>query len=294
VVREEGVKRIGGNETVLCPQACLRSDFHCRAVAEHLGHAGHDLGGIVSDADHRIRPQLLGMLDHPVVGIRPCLFTQLSIERDISPENRLQAGEETADDGPGAADKPPDQADRLHDPVSIQRQGSRYHRVGDVTYPAFLTRRIGRAGVLGRSRHRGCVALPLRKNDPAIGALWRRQLNLAVTGGARGHGDDCSMLRNDRKARPSVARCQGWSRGCGFPRYLRAQQSLSPLLPPLPGWLRPARVGVQTLCITPGSPWENGYIESFNARLRDELLDRELFDTLWEVPVLVGALAANP
>jgi putative transposase len=51
---------------------------------------------------------------------------------------------------------------------------------------------------------------------------------------------------------------------------------------------------VQTLCITPGSPWENGYIESFNARLRDELLDPELFDTLWEVPVLVGALAANP
>jgi putative transposase len=46
-------------------------------------------------------------------------------------------------------------------------------------------------------------------------------------------------------------------------------------------------VGVQTLCITPGSPWENGYIESFNARLRDELLDQERFDTLWEVMVLV-------
>jgi putative transposase len=48
-----------------------------------------------------------------------------------------------------------------------------------------------------------------------------------------------------------------------------------------------ARVGVQTLFITPGSPWENGYIVSFNRRLRDELLDRELFDTLWEVTVLV-------
>jgi putative transposase len=48
-----------------------------------------------------------------------------------------------------------------------------------------------------------------------------------------------------------------------------------------------ARVGVQTLFITPGSPWENGYIVSFNGRLRDELLDRELFDTLWEVTVLV-------
>lgn len=36
-----------------------------------------------------------------------------------------------------------------------------------------------------------------------------------------------------------------------------------------------------------GSPWENGSIESFNGKLRDELLDRELFDTLWEVEVLV-------
>ncbi len=39
-------------------------------------------------------------------------------------------------------------------------------------------------------------------------------------------------------------------------------------------------VGVQTLFITPGSPWENGYIESVNGRLRNELLDLELLDTL--------------
>ena len=36
----------------------------------------------------------------------------------------------------------------------------------------------------------------------------------------------------------------------------------------------------------PGSPWENGYIESFNGKLRDELLDREIFYTLLEVKVL--------
>jgi putative transposase len=41
------------------------------------------------------------------------------------------------------------------------------------------------------------------------------------------------------------------------------------------------------LFITPGRLWENGYIESFNGKLRDELVDRELFDTLWEVKVLV-------
>ncbi len=50
-------------------------------------------------------------------------------------------------------------------------------------------------------------------------------------------------------------------------------------------WLR--RVGVNTLFIEPGSPWENGYVESFNGKLRDELLDREIFDTALEAKVLI-------
>ncbi len=50
-------------------------------------------------------------------------------------------------------------------------------------------------------------------------------------------------------------------------------------------WL--GRVGVKTLFIEPGSPWENGYIESFNGKLRDELLEREAFDTLLEAKVLI-------
>ncbi len=45
-------------------------------------------------------------------------------------------------------------------------------------------------------------------------------------------------------------------------------------------WLK--AVGVRTLYIEPGSPWENGYVESFNGKLRDELLNVEVFDTLWE------------
>ncbi len=43
----------------------------------------------------------------------------------------------------------------------------------------------------------------------------------------------------------------------------------------------------RTAFIEPGSPWENGYIESFNARLRDELLNGEIFHTLKEAQVLV-------
>ena len=50
-------------------------------------------------------------------------------------------------------------------------------------------------------------------------------------------------------------------------------------------WL--SRLGVKTLFIEPGSPWENGYIESFNGKLRDELLDREIFTTLKEAQVLI-------
>ena len=47
-------------------------------------------------------------------------------------------------------------------------------------------------------------------------------------------------------------------------------------------------MGAGTLYIEPGSPWENGYVESFNGKLRDELLDREVFYTLLEVQVLTG------
>jgi transposase InsO family protein len=44
---------------------------------------------------------------------------------------------------------------------------------------------------------------------------------------------------------------------------------------------------VKALSIEPGSPWENGYAESFNVTLRDELLAKEVFDTLLESKVLI-------
>ncbi len=50
-------------------------------------------------------------------------------------------------------------------------------------------------------------------------------------------------------------------------------------------WLK--RLGARTLYIEPGSPWENGYCESFNGKLRDELLNRETFYTLKEVQILI-------
>jgi putative transposase len=71
----------------------------------------------------------------------------------------------------------------------------------------------------------------------------------------------------------------------GVPKYIRSDNGPEFTAHKVRDWLE--RVKVQTLFIEPGSPWENGYIESFNGKLRDELLDRELFDTLLEAKVLV-------
>jgi transposase InsO family protein len=46
-------------------------------------------------------------------------------------------------------------------------------------------------------------------------------------------------------------------------------------------------VGAKTAHIAPGSPWENGYVEAFNARLRDELLDGEIFYSLREAQIVI-------
>jgi len=50
-------------------------------------------------------------------------------------------------------------------------------------------------------------------------------------------------------------------------------------------WL--SELSVKTLFMEPGSPWDDGYVESFNGKLRDELLNLEAFDTLFEAQVLV-------
>ena len=71
----------------------------------------------------------------------------------------------------------------------------------------------------------------------------------------------------------------------GVPEHLRSDNGSEFTAKAVRGWL--ARVGVKTLYIEPGSPWENGYIESFNGKLRDELLNVELIDTMLEARVLI-------
>ena len=70
----------------------------------------------------------------------------------------------------------------------------------------------------------------------------------------------------------------------GTPQHIRSDNGPEFTATAVREWL--GKVGVRTLYIEPGSPWENGYVESFNGKLRDELLNREVFDTVLEAKVL--------
>jgi len=71
----------------------------------------------------------------------------------------------------------------------------------------------------------------------------------------------------------------------GAPDHIRSDNGSEFTAKAVRDWLR--RVEVKTLYIAPGSPWENGYNESFNGKLRDELLDGEIFYSLKEAKVLI-------
>jgi putative transposase len=71
----------------------------------------------------------------------------------------------------------------------------------------------------------------------------------------------------------------------GTPEYIRSDNGPEFTAGLIREWL--SRVEVDTLFIEPGSPWENGYVESFNGKFRDELLNLEIFYTLQEAKVLI-------
>ena len=71
----------------------------------------------------------------------------------------------------------------------------------------------------------------------------------------------------------------------GPPEFMRSDNGPEFTAKAIRKWLE--ELDVRTLYIEPGSPWENGYIESFNGKLRDELLNGEVFDTLLEAKVLI-------
>jgi transposase InsO family protein len=71
----------------------------------------------------------------------------------------------------------------------------------------------------------------------------------------------------------------------GPPEHIRSDNGPEFTAKAVRSWL--GRIGVKALFIEPGSPWENGYNESFNGKLRDEVLNREIFYTLREAQVII-------
>ena len=71
----------------------------------------------------------------------------------------------------------------------------------------------------------------------------------------------------------------------GTPRHLRSDNGPEFIAYAIQDWLKGKHV--KTIYITPGSPWENAYIESFHDKLRDECLNREIFGSLWEARVVI-------
>jgi len=71
----------------------------------------------------------------------------------------------------------------------------------------------------------------------------------------------------------------------GLPKFIRSDNGPEFIADAIKKWLKKRHV--ETLYIEPGSPWENGYIESFNGKLRDEILNREIFYSVKEAKVIV-------
>jgi len=100
------------------------------------------------------------------------------------------------------------------------------------------------------------------------------------------HTRECLMIRAERrwssaKVIGALADVMVWK---GVPEYLRSDNGPEFVAKDLRRWL--ADTGAKTLYIEPGSPWENGYCESFNSKLRDEFLNPEIFYSIQELRVL--------
>jgi len=77
----------------------------------------------------------------------------------------------------------------------------------------------------------------------------------------------------------------------GVPEHIRSDNGAETTAKVVRGWL--TQVGANTLYIAPGSPWENGYCESFNGKLRDELLNGEIFYSLKEAKTVIVCASSH-
>ena len=102
------------------------------------------------------------------------------------------------------------------------------------------------------------------------------------------HTRECHVLRAERALKS--ADVLHWLRKAvgehGAPEYLRSDNGSEFIAKIVQRWLK--ENGIKTIYIEPGSPWQNGFVESFHGRFRDECLNREQLWTLTEARVVVG------
>lgn len=98
---------------------------------------------------------------------------------------------------------------------------------------------------------------------------------------------ECLRIRADRTIRSDavVDELSNLFITRGIPEHIRSDNGSEFTAKSVRMWL--TDLGVRTLFIEPGSPWENGYIESFNGKLRNELINGEIFTTLLEAKILI-------
>lgn len=137
-----------------------------------------------------------------------------------------------------------------------------------------------------------CVRLrPLRRNH-----VWSYDFVAGRTSDGRAfrmltvmdeYTRECLAIDVERKldAEDVLVRLADLFNRRGIPEHLRSDNGSEFTADAVRAWL--GRLGVKTLYIEPGSPWENGYIESFNGKLRTEFLNAEILDTLLEAKVLI-------
>jgi putative transposase len=100
---------------------------------------------------------------------------------------------------------------------------------------------------------------------------------------------ECLAIRVDRRLRSTdvIAVLSDQFILRGVPDHVRSDNGPEFVATAVRDWI--AAVGARTAYVEPGSPWENGYCESFNAKLRDELLDGEIFYSLAEAKIVIEA-----
>jgi transposase InsO family protein len=166
-----------------------------------------------------------------------------------------------------------------------KRLVQRWRRNQGLRVPPTKRRQVRRGvstGLPTRALHRGHVW------------TWDFIADATVRGGALKmltildeHTRECHVLRADRalKARDVLEWLQKAIEKHGAPHYLRSDNGPEFIAKIVQQWLR--EQNIKTLYIEPGSPWQNGFVESFHGRFRDECLNREQLWTLTEARVVV-------